>query len=128
MRIIFVGMHNKPGVMPLCTSTKSGKLIKRIYDKLPKGIEVLRTNLYNIDYYPANSEKLGLILDWYDRIEPNCIDIIVLLGAEVHKNFKYFSFIQTINLGHPSGVWSNEAKSIYVLRAIEKIKTKINKQ
>ena len=85
MKIIFVGMHNKPGVMPLCTSTKSGKLIRKIYNELPKEIGILKTNLYNIDYYPIQLEKYNLALDWHHRINLEFDDIIILLGAEVHK-------------------------------------------
>ena len=125
MRIIFVGMHNKQNLMPLCASTKSGKLIKRICNELPRNVEILKTNLYNIDYYPLQLEKYNLALDWHFRIDQKHDDIIVLLGAEVHKNFNNVNSLNVIKLAHPSSMWSHEDMNNYVSCATSQIKTKL---
>lgn len=124
MEIIFVGMHNKPNRMPLCASTKSGKLINRICKGLPEDIKVLKTNLYDVDYFPLK-EKYELALDWHERINLDYDDIIILLGAEVHQNFNNIYNNIIIKLAHPSSMWSHKNMNNYVLQAIEQIKNKL---
>jgi len=118
---MFVGMHNKIGKMPLCSSTRSGKLIDKIIDKL-KPIECIKTNLYDVDYLPkTNEEKFSLAAEWHNRIEPKLNDIIVLLGAEVHKNYILISSNKIIKIAHPSSNRSHEAMNKYVSNTVEKI-------
>jgi hypothetical protein len=64
MRVIFVGMHNKPGMEPLDSRTKSGKLIDRIINELP--IDCIKTNLYD-DSWPVDFEDNDLMLWWIIR-------------------------------------------------------------
>ena len=121
MRIIFVGMYNKPGKMPLCGSTKTGKLLKRITDKLPWDVGIMKTNLYDVEYYPSSSgEKRAFALEWHERINPLKNDIIILLGAEVHRNFVNRENI-IIKLAHPSSMWSYEDMNEYIAKAINLI-------
>lgn len=118
MRIIFVGMHNKPDKIALCSSTKSGKLV----DRIAEGFTHKKTNLYNVEYYPkSEQEKYELAIDWVNRVDPAESDVIVLLGAEVHRNFIHKSD-KIIKIAHPASQWSHEAMNDYVLRAREKIK------
>ncbi|MFA6571710.1 MAG: hypothetical protein WCT77_10820 [Bacteroidota bacterium] len=127
--IIFVGMHNKPNKAPLCSSTRSGKLIDKIINSSDLApVECLKTNLYNIDYYPKNyQQKVELAFDWHNRIQYDFMnDIIVLLGAEVHEYFistKLFNKI--IKLAHPSSMRSHIEMNDYVIRAINLIKGKL---
>lgn len=118
-------MHNKEDKLPLCGSTKSGKLIDRIIKEL-KPIECVKTNLYDVDYYPATADKWSLAMNWNERIDAYWTDIIVLLGAEVHKNFIPLSFENIIKIAHPSSKRSRVAMDEYVLGTIEKIKDKLN--
>lgn len=110
-------MHNKPHKNPLCSSTKSGKLV----DKIAEGFNHIKTNLYDVDYYPKEEEKRLLAVDWQYRVEPVEQDIIVLLGAEVHKYF-FYRQSRVIKIAHPASMWSHEQMNDYVLRAREKIK------
>ena len=127
MRIILVGMHNKPGKMPLCSSTKTGKLLNRILLNF-RDMEIVKSNLYNIDFYPFHADKKELALDWHSRINPTVKDIIILLGAEVHKNFIEYLHLNTIKLAHPASKRSHESMDKYVVNAVEKIEKMINKQ
>ena|ERR1035437_9456248 len=123
MKIIFVGMHNKPMKMPLCSSTKSGKLVDRIIEAL-KPIECLKTNLYDVDYFPKREEKFDLARNWHTRIDPESVDVIVLLGAEVHEHYVKNLFDKVVKIAHPSSKRSHEAMNKYVISAVQEIKTK----
>lgn len=117
MRLIFVGMHHKPGKIALCSSTKSGKLV----DRIAEGFTHIKTNLYGVEYYPKTlSEKEELAYDWISRINPSESDIIVLLGAEVHKNFVHKSN-RIIKIAHPTSQYSHEQMNEYVLKSRLKI-------
>lgn len=121
-RVIFVGMHNKPGMKPLDSRTKSGKLIDRIGDRLRyKGMEVLKTNLYDVDYYPVtHEEKQILAFNWIERVSLFKEDIIVLLGAEVHNNFPPLPVVK-IKAAHPSSKRSHVEMDAYVIDVVGKI-------
>lgn len=123
MRVIFVGVHNKTGLSPLCSTTKSGKLIDRIISSIE--CECVKTNLYNIEVLPPTKKaKFKMAQDWHFRILPSYDDIIVLLGGEVFKNFIEDEENTPIVLHHPASVWSNEKKNKYVESAVEKITQK----
>ena len=129
MRIIIVGMHNKPSLMPLCSSTKTGKLIDRIINKLPP-CRTMKTNLYDVEYCPKEwQEKQSLAIDWHHRIDSAESDLIILLGAEVHKNFLNTG-LKVLKLTHPGArkLRSHESMNEYVFKAVEEIKEIINKQ
>ena len=125
MRIILVGMHNKPGKMPLCSSTKTGKLLNRILINF-RGMEIIKSNLYDIDFLPIYADKRELSIDWHNRINPTPKDIIILLGAEVHKNFIKYLHLNTIKLAHPASKRSHESMDDYVLNAVAEINKIIN--
>jgi len=119
-------MHNKPDTMPLCGSTRSGKLINRIINE--SGLEkklFLKTNLYDVDYFPIEYlEKNRLAIDWHERIEPDLKnDVIILMGAEVHENFVYDGMKNVIKIAHPSSKRSHADMNEYVSKTIEKIKS-----
>jgi len=115
--LIFVGIHNKPGKMPLCSSTKSGKLIDRIIKSIDEDFACgcIKSNLYDVDYCPKEAKlKKELATDWWNRINPNNNDIIILLGAEVHKWFEYRNIGKVIKIAHPSFKWGEDSMSNYV--------------
>ena len=121
MRIIIVGVHNKPGLKPLDSSTKSGKLIDRISKQL--SIDVEKTNLFNVDYMPKNDGKKLLISEWYWTHLPTTEDVVVLLGSIVHKEFK-FNIKNLIKIKHPASIWSHKRMDEYVDHAVLKIQNK----
>ena len=111
-RVIFVGIHNKGELAPLDSSTKSGKLIKRIIDKLPSSFKVEKTNLYNIDHFPSG-ETQTLKDEWYWTNLPCPDDIIVLLGNHVHKAFDFNAGI-ILRVAHPASKRSHKDMDDYV--------------
>lgn len=125
MRIIFVGLHNKPNKLPLCHSTKTGKLITRIIKQLPTNIEILRTNLFEVDYMPNANDFDKLKDEWFWTYLPVDDDIIVLLGALTHELFDYLN-LNIIKIAHPASKRSHEEMNEYVKKSIEHIKNKLN--
>ena len=122
-RVIFVGLHNKPGMKPLDSKTKSGKLIDRIIEKCRRhGMNILKTNLYDVDYVPEGKEKGELAFDWIDRVELFKGDIIVLLGAMVHYDFPNLTMDGLIKVAHPASKRSHADMDEYVEKTFELIK------
>jgi hypothetical protein len=126
MRIIFVGVHNKPNLQPLCSSTKTGKLVNRIINELPKGFEIEKTNLFNTDHFPKYEKMNDLGNEWYWTNLPTDEDIIVLLGAITHKQFRH-SVKNLIKIAHPASKYSHKDMDEYVLSAAGKIKKYMQK-
>ena len=123
MKLIFVGLHNKPDTNPLCRFTKTGKLLQRVINQLPE-VDIEKTNLYDIDHYPSNSgDRHQMSIDWYWRVLPCPDDVIILLGAEVHKFFKYDKCKEcsVLKYAHPASMRSHEAMNSYVNKMIIEI-------
>jgi hypothetical protein len=127
MKVILVGTHNKPDTNPLCEFTRTGKLLQRVIDTLPD-VEFEKTNLYDVDYYPSGqTEKTDLAIDWHWRIRPNDVDdLIILLGAEVCRQFFNKHKYRTLGFTHPSSVRSHDNKDKYVAKMIRSIKNEIH--
>ena len=126
MRIIFVGVHNKPNLEPLCSSTKTGKLVNRIINELPKGFEIEKTNLFNVEYLPEYEDMIDLGNEWYWTNLPTNEDIIVLLGAITHKQFRH-DVENLIKIAHPASKRSHKDMDEYVFSAVGKIKKYMQK-
>jgi len=128
-RVIFVGLHNKPGMKPLDSKTKSGKLIDRIIEKCSEnGMNVLKTNLFDVDEMPTLKEMNSLALDWIDRVPLFGDDVIVLLGAWVHSHFPPINHttITPIKIAHPASKRSHEDMNLYVENTFKLIKKNID--
>ncbi len=117
-RIIFVGMNNKPGVAPLCSTTKSGKLIDRIIKELPN-YDCLKSNLWDIDHWPKNKDHV-FNYEWMERVQYKPGDIVVTLGECVRKAFVRGP-VKFTHIGHPSAVWSKEKQDDYIWTALIRI-------
>lgn len=118
-QVLFVGMHNKPGMKPLDSKTMSGKIIDAVIKELP--FRCLKTNLCEVEYLPTDFMEINKAgIDWHDKYEPNDNDIIVLLGNWVHKNFWWDRF-KIVKLPHPASMMGNVNKEKYVRTAIDKI-------
>src|ERR1035437_2405866 len=112
-RVIFVGLHNKTGMKPLDSKTKSGKLIDRIIKKC-SGINILKTNLCDIDYFPKDKKLIWACnLEWNERQQPTSDTVIVLLGGWVQKNF-LLTEAKIIKIAHPASKRSHVDMDDYV--------------
>lgn len=127
-KVIFVGLHNKPGMKPLDVRTKSGKLIDRIVQPLThRCIPVRLTNLFDVDYYPKEEEMDKLIFEWVERIELSKHDIVVLLGQTVHDYFPKLPIKNLLKIAHPASKRSHEEMDEYVEKTFAAI-LKISQQ
>ena len=124
-KVIFVGVHNKPGKSPLCSSTYSGKIIDRVIKQL--NCECVKTNMWDVEYEPRHkSEKMRLANAWHRRIETRYYDIIVLLGKDVHDYFVKIG--RTLEFPHPSGVRFRGPVNRYIENMAKIICEQINSQ
>lgn len=124
-RVIFVGLHNKPGMKPLDSKTKSGKLIDRIIEKCRHhGMNILKTNLFDVDALPRKEDMQGLSFDWIERTELFKGDVVVLLGAMTHDNFPNLPMdCKPIKVAHPASKRSHVDMDDYVEKTFELINT-----
>ena len=118
-RIIFVGMHNKEGMKPLDSHTKTGKIIDAVILKIKA--ECVKSNLCNTDYFVDDSYELLLQnKEWLERIEPSNEDIVITLGQWVYDNLQRGDF-KIIRSKHPAslfGVSKVEEYKSYILNKL----------
>lgn len=123
MRIIFVGLHNKPHMAPLDSGTKTGKLVDRIIKELPKGTEVVKTNILDVEELVPSNQFYKYVNEWYWTNLPVHDDIIVLLGAltqDIHGILQRPSG-KIIRVAHPASKRSHVSMDEYVKNVSEKI-------
>jgi len=118
-RVIFVGMHNKPGMKPLDSKTMSGKMIDAVIKELP--FQCTKSNLCEIEYFPKDKKEILVgNITWNQKYEPTPDTIIVLLGQWVQKNF-LLTEAQIVKLPHPASCMGSVNKDAYLKTAIERI-------
>ncbi len=114
MKYYFVGMHNKPNTKPLCSSTKTGKIIDIIASKLL--FKSIKTNFCDTDYLPT--DLLDILYErrmWYHRNKPGKNDVIILLGKWVDENFlKEYGIhkCNVVSIRHPASIYKNKSEYI----------------
>ena len=124
--VYFVGMHNKPGKLPLDSNTKTGKII----DEIISGIKsnCVKTNLCEVEYHQielVNQAEIDVkAKEWHYKYKPKDEDVIVLLGNWVKENFEWNfgkKLKNTVELFHPASFKVRGNKSQYVSDAIKLI-------
>lgn len=128
-RVIFVGLHNKPHLTPLCSSTKTGKIIDKIISGLPGGVTAIKSNIYNIDHFPCDEDNIHeLIREWHESYKSDFQeDVIVALGKHVQAVLNNTGEISFVKLVHPACLFSSVKVSDYVANALDLIIAKIQK-
>jgi len=116
MKVIFVGIHNKPGFKPLDSSTKSGKLIDGIITSLPDSVVCIKTNFYDRCHLPEPSKYDNKL--WAERVGFNEDDLVIRLGQEVQKRMSG-SGCRSIDLVHPGRIGYKEK---YISESVELIR------
>lgn len=127
MRIIFVGLHNKPYMAPLDSGTKTGKLINKIIKELPKDIEIVKTNILDVDHYVKINATYNLANEWYWTHLPVYDDIVILLGAMtqlIHKTHVK-NVGKIIRVAHPASKRSHKDMNNYIIDVASKINNAI---
>ncbi len=124
-RVIFVGIHNKVGKQPLCSSTLSGKRISAIAEKLPSDYEIVRSNLFDCEYLPSKNERNSHVVKWFEKFDPNLNDCIVLLGNYVKEAFRCTCMAAIVKIHHPAYPKGKDNTQNYINNSIGKIILKI---
>jgi len=102
-KIYFVGIHHKPGLLALCSTTQSGKKIDAVIKRLGRPCE--KVNLFSTDHVPTKGgdEYSDEISKFLYRVAP--VDsVIVLLGVDVQSHFpyQYYHQCKVVKFRHPS--------------------------
>lgn len=132
MKIIFVGIHNKPGKAPLDSSTLTGKVIDEFI--LVMGGKCIKSNLYDQETFPTINRRnigaqMGHIADWQKRVNYQPEDLIVCLGELVAGIFRYWKKAEAthdakiMHIPHPAAQRSNTDQRNYISQSIIKIST-----
>lgn len=123
--IFFVGIHNKPGMKPLDSQTKTGKIIDFIinwFNNLNIGLDIAKTNLCEVEYLPDDADQIkrAAVL-WHEKNPTKSGDIIVTLGKWVQENFigpVTPSYVKKVELPHPGMVFGRIKQEQYIYKGI----------
>jgi hypothetical protein len=124
-RIIFVGIHYKPGMDALDSKTKSGKQIDsviRLLDTELPGCMTKKTNLLTTEFLPSEWNPELEAHQWAIRENFNAeTDVIVALGNIVQSAFKLAKFKNVVRAQHPSRVTSELMYKWETLKKIQSV-------
>ena len=119
-------MHNKPGMKPLDSSTKTGKVVDEIIRTA--SCFAIKSNLCDYDYLPKDKKVIyASNLEWNARYKPNKDTIIILLGDWVQKNF-LLTEAKIIKVAHPSSLFGSEKRKKYIADVVIQIENEIARQ
>lgn len=122
-RVIFVGVHNKPGKTPLDSSTLTGRTVDAIASLLPE-FEIVKSNLHDLEYLPT--ERLMTVTAWRKRVKYKRGDIVVALGAQVAWDFSRNHGSQIpipyLMVHHPAKRMSGGTRERYIQETVALIK------
>lgn len=124
MRIIFVGIHNKPGMQPLDSRTKTGLAIDKVIRHFPHRVCV-KSNLIDAEQLPAAEEGIKTYaIDWLGRLGPIAAeDIVVTLGMTVAMHLpRCMATKNIVNVVHPGRVMGKPEMDHYIRTTVNKIK------
>ena len=128
MKVIFVGIHNKPDCKPLDSKTRSGKLIDRVIADLRRrdpnlGRCCLKTNYFDRVSLPTHCHYKKWRSLFYQRTNSEHAIIYVFLGALLKDIQPHSSCLSDgyIYAKHPAAVWSNASQEVYINDIVEGI-------
>jgi len=103
-RLFFVGIHDKPGMTPLNSSSFSGSRVDSIIDEVKLDYKCIKTNFFNMDAVPNGFCQKAALQDWMNRNLITYKDRVVVLGNLVGDCFKKFfpSSVAFVAIKHPS--------------------------
>jgi len=131
MKILFVGLSNKPNTEPFNSKTNSGKVLDKIIDNLNH--ECFKRNLVNYAplsennklRYPTKfeiNESLGDFMDYINNLQP---DLIISFGNIVSTTLQKIDKIKDIIIyeKHPSYVYIYKRRFLddYINNMVQKI-------
>lgn len=102
--IYFIGIHHKPGLPALCSTTQSGKKIDAVIKRLSQPCK--KENLFSTDYIPSDcqSDEYSREIQAFFQRVPQDDCTIVLLGKAVADHFphSYYRYCKVITFRHPA--------------------------
>lgn len=129
-RIIFVGIHNKPDKPPLCSTTRSGKVIDACIIELKPRFRTIKSNFFDLNDLPRDKHDLNYFFEWKQRVGYNPVnDIVIMLGEMAMKCFISRIGSGKIAMRHPSS-WATKhtSKDDFVLDLLIKLEEYERKQ
>lgn len=123
-KVFFIGVHNKPGLTPLCSSTRSGKVIDQIIEKV--NAKCYKTNFINNTSRPNKMTSLQMVnfgWNWLFRTKYKPGDTVVFLGKWVQEYFPHWLLndSEIVKVNHPSYPKSKEAIADYIQDTADQI-------
>lgn len=115
MRVIFVGVHNKPGFEPLDPRSKTGKLVDLCCDGIPSPVEIIKTNCFPGHEIPIKYDRAEILEAWRQRSTYDQLtDVVICLGRNVQQVFGE-SAIEFVPVVHPGRIFSATKKRNWIL-------------
>ena len=82
----------------------------------------IKSNLYDVEYYPKPDEMDELIIEWELIYQPDEKDVIVTLGKHVENTMKdCFPHLKMVHLNHPAQRAGKLQGKDYIMDAGSKI-------
>lgn len=111
-------MHNKSGMLPLDSRTKTGKIIDSLIVELQGEFDCVKSNLCDTDYFVTDSNELFRQNNrWLEEMDPQKQDIVITLGQWVYDNLRRGDF-KIIKSKHPAslfGITKTDEYKQYIL-------------
>lgn len=131
MKIIFTGIHNKPGMLPLDGRTHTGQIIDKIIALLahaPGRIfhqRYIKSNVYDAEII-VSEDATTTLTNWKQRTGYQPGDVVIALGFRVQKFFSQFEEISpVVKLVHPGAIFGNENRKKYITESVRKIEIEL---
>ena len=131
MKILFVGLSNKPGAEPFDSKTNSGKVLDKIISSLNH--ECFKRNLVNYAplnecnklRYPTKDEVIESLNDFVSYVEKLRPDLIISFGNITSTALRNIDNIKNIILyeKHPSYIYVYKRRYLdeYIINIIQKV-------
>jgi len=121
MKIIFVGIHDKEGLPPLCSTTKSGQIIDKIIERLPTDCTKFeKKNLFPVEYLPYDIQERERMIDVFE-IEEEAY--YITLGKVVSEAFAGLN-VHFFPVHHPGYIcrFARSTQERYIDTIVEQVK------
>lgn len=129
-RLIFVGIHNKPGLQPLCSTTRSGKVIDACIRELKPKYRTIKSNFFDLEDLPRDRTDIKYFFAWKERVGYNPVnDIVIMLGDMARRCFISRIGPGKIAMRHPAS-WATKHSSTddFVLDLLIKLEEDARKE
>lgn len=133
MKIIFTGIHNKPGMLPLDGRTHTGQIVDKIIAAIAHNatwahvfnVALIKSNVYDAEII-VSEDATTTLTNWKQRTRYRPGDVVIALGFRVQKFFSQFEEISpVVKLVHPGAIFGNENRKKYITESVRKIEIEL---